>query len=193
MRFRPAPHVPLAKRHIRVLSRYAQGDNGNEAARALGLKPTQVYDATSACSRHLGVSSRCALVHAAYLLGVVPRPGLAPTALPTTGRRAVDDDATAVLELLAMGMTHQQGAEHLQLGLTAWWLRITSLQQATEAVSTHHLITIGWQHGVLGPTHVHMTGNVTLTPAAHLTAFDAALPAPRPQLASPTSRAEERR
>ncbi|MFI5804484.1 helix-turn-helix domain-containing protein [Streptomyces sp. NPDC051561] len=182
-----APHGLLNERHVRVLDRFAQGDNGAEAARALGLSPNQVYRASNTCGQYLGVSGRCALVHASYLLGIVPRPAYAGTPLPSTGRKVIDADLPSLLGLLAMGMTHREGAWHLHCGLTAWWLRIRLLQHATGAVSTHHLITMAWQHQVLGPAHVHTAGGATLTPAPHLSCNSAPSP-PGPQLSLPTSR-----
>ncbi|MFJ2744782.1 hypothetical protein ACIO3O_34575 [Streptomyces sp. NPDC087440] len=159
-----APHGRLTERHIQVLDRLAKGDTGPQTALVLGLTPTQVGTARLTCNKHIGVDGRSALVHASYLLGILARPAHAGP-LPSTGVAVVDTDSDRVLELLASGATGEQAARRLQLSESAWWFRVGLLKVATKAVSTHHLITQGWRHHVLGPEHVHMTSGPPLVPA----------------------------
>ncbi|MGW2858342.1 hypothetical protein [Streptomyces sp. NPDC001205] len=129
---------------MRIVAKLAEGMGTARTAKKLGLAEGSVSSAMTSANRRVGVRFRHALVHACYVLELLPRPDTRPAPVPA------DDTEAKILWRLALNDSYSEITRNCKLSsLDAMKQTIQALRGRWGAEDDCHLITLGWQHGVL--------------------------------------------
>ncbi|MEU8889848.1 DUF6082 family protein [Streptomyces sp. NPDC048442] len=135
---RPRAPLPLALKHLDLLSLRASGHTMPSAATLLRRTVGTLYNRASECNRRLGVSGPEAAVHVCYLARILPRPDLAEHTVD------LGWEDLELWRLLAAGATVPQIADALDLCTSTISCRIKDLLRRTRCTSRPQLVTRGW-------------------------------------------------
>ncbi|MFI6469858.1 hypothetical protein ACIBL5_06280 [Streptomyces sp. NPDC050516] len=129
---------------IHIIAKIAEGMSTAKAAVELSRAVGTVSAAMTSAHRRIGVRHRHALVHACYVLELIPRPDTAPPP------GSADDDEVQILWRLALDDTYLQITHNCGLSsLDVMKQKINALRARWDAQNDPHLVTLGWRYGVL--------------------------------------------
>ncbi|MCF3178789.1 helix-turn-helix transcriptional regulator [Streptomyces polychromogenes] len=141
---RPSAATPLlTPAQLRIAAKVALGMSSAQVAADLGLSRATVDVQMSDSNTKTGVASRTALIHSCYVTDQLPRPELI-TPAPTA-----DEVEREILWGLALGAELADTGRRCHYSTDAMGRKLRDLKKRWTASNDPHLITLGWQYGVL--------------------------------------------
>ncbi|MGK5496728.1 LuxR C-terminal-related transcriptional regulator [Streptomyces sp. URMC 125] len=136
----------LTPAQVRILGRIADGMGTEETAAALGITRGTVSVQVSSMSRRLGVSGRAALTHVGYRSGQLDRPER------RAFEGALSSEEVRMVRLVASGASPLEIADACGVSRSTANQRLRALRHRMGASGDAHMVTLGWQFGLLDET-----------------------------------------
>ncbi|MER6447234.1 hypothetical protein DEJ51_29240 [Streptomyces venezuelae] len=144
MAARPSTVTPLlTPAQLRIAAKVALGMSSVQVAADLGLSKATVDVQMSDSNTRACVSSRTALIHVCYATGQLPRPD------PIAPAPTADEVERTILWGLALGAGLAETGRLCHYSTDVVGKRLRGLRKRWTASNDPHLITLGWQYGVL--------------------------------------------
>lgn len=146
MTIRPAAVPDLSVEEREILAGIAQGSYPITVASGLGLSLQTVTACLARAGRKLGTWDHAGMVHVAYLAEQLPRPK------PSQTCPALSSDQLRIIRLRASGKALDTIAEELDRAPRQLGGEFREAQFILCAESEAHLVTRGWEYGLLDRT-----------------------------------------